>query len=31
MRESVQLVPSSLGLKTGIYGSAALVFYENHP
>ncbi|HEX5166484.1 MAG TPA: ROK family protein [Thermomicrobiales bacterium] len=27
MRESVALVPSSLGLKTGIYGSAALVFY----
>ena len=31
MREGVQLVPSSLRLKTGIYGSAALVFYENHP
>jgi glucokinase len=31
MRESVALVPSSLGLRTGIYGSAALVFYENHP
>lgn len=31
MRQDVQLIPSSLGLKTGIYGSAALVFYENHP
>jgi glucokinase len=31
MRSGVRLVPSSLGLKTGIYGSAALVFYENHP
>ena len=31
MRRDVQLIPSSLGLKTGIYGSAALVFYENHP
>jgi glucokinase len=31
MREGVELVPSSLGLKTGIYGSAALVFYDDHP
>ncbi|HYI15710.1 MAG TPA: ROK family protein [Thermomicrobiales bacterium] len=31
MRQGVRLIPSSLGLKTGIYGSAALVFYENHP
>ncbi len=31
IRERVQLVGSSLGLKTGIYGSAALVFHENHP
>jgi glucokinase len=31
MRQGVELIPSSLGLKTGIYGSAALVFYENHP
>ncbi|MDQ3547373.1 MAG: ROK family protein [Chloroflexota bacterium] len=31
MAEDVRLVPSSLGLKTGIYGSAALVFHENHP
>lgn len=31
MREAVELVPSALGLKTGIYGSAALVFHENHP
>lgn len=31
IRERVQLVGSSLGLKTGIYGSAALVFHEDHP
>jgi glucokinase len=31
MRQGVRLVPSALGLKTGIYGSAALVFYANHP
>ena len=31
MRQDVRLVPSSLRLKTGIYGSAALVFYANHP
>jgi glucokinase len=31
MRHDVRLIPSSLGLKTGIYGSAALVFHENHP
>lgn len=29
MRESVQLIPPELGLKTGIYGAAALVFYES--
>jgi glucokinase len=31
MRRDVRLVQSSLGLKTGIIGSAALVFHENHP
>jgi glucokinase len=31
MRRDVRLIPSSLGLKTGTYGSAALVFHENHP
>ncbi|MEX1157314.1 MAG: ROK family protein, partial [Thermomicrobiales bacterium] len=31
MRKDVRLLPSSLGLKTGIYGAAALVFHENHP
>lgn len=31
MRAGVKLVPSKLGLKTGIFGSAALVFHANHP
>jgi glucokinase len=31
MRKDVRLTSSSLGLKTGIYGAAALVFHENHP
>jgi glucokinase len=31
MRRDVRLLASSLGLKTGTYGSAALVFHENHP
>lgn len=31
MRADVQIVPSQLGLKTGIYGAVALVFHENHP
>jgi len=31
MTSDVRLIPSSLGLKTGIYGSAALVFYDDHP
>jgi hypothetical protein len=31
MRKEVRLLSSSLGLKTGIYGAAALVFHENHP
>jgi hypothetical protein len=29
MRAGVQLVPSLLGLKTGIFGSAALVFHQS--
>lgn len=28
MLESVKVVPSQLGVKTGIYGAAALVFYD---
>lgn len=31
MRAGVQLVHSSLGLNTGIYGAAALVFHAFHP
>ena len=31
IRHDVLVVPSSLGLKTGIVGAAALVFHENHP
>jgi glucokinase len=31
MHRAVRLVPAALGLETGIYGAAALVFHENHP
>jgi glucokinase len=31
IRAGVELVPSSLGLDTGIYGAAALVFHAGHP
>lgn len=31
MRRDVEIVSSSLGLTTGIIGSAALIFHENHP
>lgn len=31
MHDIVRLAPASLGLETGIYGAAALVFHENHP
>jgi len=31
MHDIVRLAPASLGLETGIFGAAALVFHENHP
>jgi glucokinase len=31
MRREVRIVRSSLGLRTGIYGAAALVFHADHP
>ena len=31
IHDGVSIIPSALGLKTGTYGSAALVFHEYHP